>query len=111
MTRRACNLTVVTLLAAVASCGSHVRQIYDGIPKLRTEMTLKEVEELLGEPNVRESPAVEEGHPPLEYWSYMIRHRIFDSVAVYECLIFVDGRLSQWVQDTGFGGHSLHARR
>ena len=54
------------------------------IGALRLGMKFREVRELLGEPNLVETPPLEKGQPETVRWTYKSAHRL---------LVFEDGRL------------------
>jgi hypothetical protein len=72
-------------------------------------MATDEVRLILGDPKVTES--ITKDGKTIDYWSYVVAHRVFSQSATFECLTFIDGRLDQWVEDYGVGGHSNHQKR
>jgi outer membrane protein assembly factor BamE (lipoprotein component of BamABCDE complex) len=107
MPRKGLGWTLLCLLALVVCCTSR-RSVPELVPQLRAGMTTVEVRAVLGDPTISESTVKDEKR--VEYWSYLISHRIFRRASTFECLTFVEDRLSEWVQDYGVGGHSGHKR-
>src|SRR5258705_5338786 len=100
-TRRIVLLVIAFLSSACYGARSKVSQLERG-------MAPAEVRSILGDPTVSES-TTKDGKP-VDYWSYVVAHRVFSRSATFECLTFVDGRLTEWVEDYGVGGHSNHRR-
>jgi hypothetical protein len=99
------------LLATACTTASLVRS---HSMKLKLSMTPEEVLDVMGEPDIREA-STRDSHA-IECWSYFVVHQRFthqagDPPDTSECLTFVDGRLTEWVEDVGMGGHSNHRRQ
>jgi hypothetical protein len=65
-------------------------------------------QDLLGDPFTSERSSKDGLN--VEYWSYMVEHRLLRRSSTFVCLTFVDGKVTEWVTDYGVGGHSLHRR-
>ena len=100
---RACLL----ILFVTLSCRSP--RDLGGIEQLRLGMTMSEVSALLGDPTTRETMAKD--GVKTDHWSYLVAHRLFRRSSTFQCLVFKDGALTEWVQDYGVGGHSAHVRQ
>jgi len=101
-------VVAAALLVAAVGCSS-ADDVRANASRLKFGMTPSEVETVMGTPTVRE--ALTKDGKQVEYWSYFAEHRLLRHYNTYECVTFTDGKLTEWIEDYGNGGHSNHRRR